>query len=295
MKHCLILTLVLLTMHLTVVAQSDSWTTYQDAKQKLLFDAPGRVTINKNESMMILHAFENGAYILVRHDKLKNAQKAVKEFKFSDLPKGSEKQRIVKAGYTAWRVAVRYPRYTTTIFYIGCGDEYYVAEVEAASGNPSADRFIASFRIAGESFVDRPSVPVADAKLAVTFDKLDVTADVKNALAVKDQKDGPIEFADLDDDLPLDLSLYSRPLMMIRNPRPKMTNDAANRLMNGIVRANIEFLSTGEIGKIVIDNWSGPWQTKEIIASIRKAKFIPAEIDHKPVTVTKTLQFILDN
>lgn len=80
--------------------------------------------------------------------------------------------------------------------------------------------------------------------------------------------------------------------------KPEYTEKARKRGVEGSVRLNVEFLASGEIGKVTLSSESSKKKklskyglVDQAIAAARKVKFIPAMKDGKAITVTKTVEF----
>jgi len=85
---------------------------------------------------------------------------------------------------------------------------------------------------------------------------------------------------------------YSRPLILLRQPRP--TSVRRERTMEdprGTVRLKILFLADGTIGGITVLNRPDNGYMKSAADAARRIKFLPAEIDGKPIDVTRIIDY----
>jgi TonB family protein len=84
---------------------------------------------------------------------------------------------------------------------------------------------------------------------------------------------------------------YSRPLIVLRKPRPSYTDDARSASISGTVKLKALFRATGEISGITVVNKLDDGLDRNAVDVVRKIKFLPAEIDGKPVDVFRTLEY----
>jgi len=82
---------------------------------------------------------------------------------------------------------------------------------------------------------------------------------------------------------------YDKPVKITYKPRPKYPDPQI--CATGSVALRVEFLSTGEIGKIIPVSSLGFGFTESAIDAARLMKFKPAQLNGKPVTVHKVVQF----
>lgn len=84
---------------------------------------------------------------------------------------------------------------------------------------------------------------------------------------------------------------FSRPLIILEKPFPGKTPEAIRKRISGSVIFKIRFLATGEIESVEVIQELGAGLTNKAIKAAKKIKFIPAEINGKPVDSEKTVRY----
>ena len=84
------------------------------------------------------------------------------------------------------------------------------------------------------------------------------------------------------------------PLKIISKPLPEYTALARDNNISGIVQLKIVFKSDGSIGDIGVVSGLPDGLTEKAIAAARKIAFVPASENGKPISVTKTVEFVFN-
>lgn len=85
---------------------------------------------------------------------------------------------------------------------------------------------------------------------------------------------------------------YDTPVKILYKPRPVYpSQDKGSVCIQGTVRLRIEFLESGEIGKITVVSGLPLGATENSIEAAKKIKFEPARKDGKAVTSFRQIEF----
>lgn len=98
---------------------------------------------------------------------------------------------------------------------------------------------------------------------------------------VKNQISGKISNDDSDE----------KGLFILSKPRPRYTEQARMQNQQGEVTLRVTFGSNGQIQKIDVVKGLGNGLTESAVKAARQIRFLPAEKNGEPFTVTKTVQF----
>ena len=94
-------------------------------------------------------------------------------------------------------------------------------------------------------------------------------------------------------DKPVDNVSFSRPLIIIRRPR-KFPNLQLGEKLKATVKAKVEFLKNGQIGKIQLYGEAPQNICKNIIGDIQDIKFLPAEVNGQKIDFVKVLDYSIE-
>ena len=91
-------------------------------------------------------------------------------------------------------------------------------------------------------------------------------------------------------DVPKDETIYSRSLIVLRKPKAAYSRKS----VEGIVRLRVTFLPDGTLGQITLLRSLHKDLDKSAFDAAKKIKFLPAEIDGKPVEVSRIFEYGFD-
>lgn len=151
--------------------------------------------------------------------------------------------------------------------------------------------FVHSIRLGGEPlFVANGNI----LKIANTFvvSDLKTTDVVLQALKVSDSKQQKLDRSAITaaDKVNLDL-VFSRKLIMLRKSRATYTDGARSNHVQGTVVLSVTFLATGIVGPIKLVSSLDKGLDNEAFKAARKIKFLPAEVDGKPVDAIRRVEY----
>lgn len=152
-------------------------------------------------------------------------------------------------------------------------------------------RFLYSLRLGNKFFfAQKADFLVEDQSISIS--SLNTDEIVFKALRQAQSTQSKLEMATRDEKKKIiDDTKYSRELIILRIQRPGYTESARQRRIQGTVRLRVTYLGSGEIGTIKIISWLDPDLDKKAFNAAKKIKFIPAEVDGKPVDVTKFIEY----
>lgn len=115
---------------------------------------------------------------------------------------------------------------------------------------------------------------------------------ILSALSKPDSRQPKLEKAlDQEKESDKDKPVYSRDLIILRKPRAAYTDNARYNMINGTVKFRITFMSNGELGQINLVSAVDKGLAHNAFKAARKMKFLPAEVDGKPVEASRIVEY----
>ena len=93
------------------------------------------------------------------------------------------------------------------------------------------------------------------------------------------------------DPVEINSTVYSRDLILLSKPRAAYTDAARMHNVQGAVKLRVTFLSNGTIGPINLAVSLDKELDRQAFEAARLIKFLPAEIDGKPVDVSRYFEY----
>lgn len=168
----------------------------------------------------------------------------------------------------------------------------YHVSVHAPKGDSEfAHRFLGTARL-GDKPLIKSDIPDTHESKTISINTLQTSDAVLQALkqaAPHDLKFNKelvpdISTSDID-------SVYSRGLLILLKPRAEFTDEARSRNIQGAVVLIVKFLANGSIGSIRVAKSVGGGLDRSAFNAARQIKFIPPEINGKPVDVTRRVEY----
>lgn len=160
--------------------------------------------------------------------------------------------------------------------------------------NQVLKKFLHSIRLDNQPLVKQDNPIKLDAVSGVSIASLKTSPIILEALKKKKGEKVEIKYAPENENEPgktEDTAKYSRPLVILRKPKPGYTTGAREDGVEGKVRLRVLFRADGQIGEITVLKELKNGLTKQAADAARRIKFLPAEIDGKPADVTRTVEF----
>jgi TonB family protein len=160
---------------------------------------------------------------------------------------------------------------------------------------PVADRLLRSIKVENQRFLNSPVTDPSEQRLISASD-LKPSDVISKALSQAPPKD--LKFTD--DLLPsgapvIDRRTYSRQLLLLRKPSATPTPSAIERKIRGTVQLYVTFLADGTIGSIGVAKSLDRELDRQAFNAAKQIKFLPAEIDEKPVDASRYISYDFNN
>jgi hypothetical protein len=185
---------------------------------------------------------------------------------------------------------------------LGTQQAMYEISIAAESlDTPDLRRFMGSMRVEGQEVfrADSGTMSVGEIK-EVSLGSLKRSSLCEDAVNSPESKEAKVVY-DLDGKYEFGLEepteilwytiKYSRPLIVLRQPRADFKPIVAESPPRGVVKLRVVFGKNGQISEITVLQAADPAQTRSSIEAVKKIKFLPAEIDGKPVAITRVLRY----
>ena len=153
------------------------------------------------------------------------------------------------------------------------------------------EKFLMSIRLNDRPlFVGEPSA-IAETNTVRTND-LKTDDVVLNALKRPDAKGIKLGRGVLTEEkLTPDKTIYSKELIVLRKPHPAYTDSARMKNVQGSLKLRVTFLANGQVGPIALVKALDKGLEDNAVEAAEKIKFLPAEINGKPVDVVRYLEY----
>lgn len=220
---------------------------------------------------------------LIAFETYKAGKKALDAIREGDKRNGKSSE-IERGGIRFKQVLIKDDKFYAVRQYFNSKNYIYVLTAASRNGETAAmKRFF-------DSLIFKPDAAGGTAKIpdAVSLSALKTTEieiDVKASPAADNPKLPPPDAGALLKD-----ESYV-PLQIISKPIPSYTNAARDTLEMGNVRLRIKFSGQGIVSGVGLLQTLGSGLTREAFFAALRIKFLPAEKDEKPVTVTKVVEY----
>jgi hypothetical protein len=233
--------------------------------------------------------FKEVKFLTVYHDKtlmkvesysLKNPKKGLDLM--IDYVKGKETS-ISRAALRGKQFVSRGEKpYSVTQFFATKTNLYVIFTASREENSPAMQRFLASANF-------NSALPADNVK-TIKFSELKnspfaLTDETKSAGNNQNQNTSPNNVK------PPNAPVDSSPLTIMMQYPPGYTVAARNNNVTGIMRLRLTFSASGRISKIGIVSTLPEGLTRQAIFSALRIKFLPAEKNGHPISVTKTVEY----
>lgn len=154
---------------------------------------------------------------------------------------------------------------------------------------PIVDRFLRSVRLDGRPLIDGPTIDEPETR-TVSVESLEISDVIKDALRKEPPKDLKLETDATPTPIPNPFQ-YTRGAIIIRRPVASYTPDARRRRVSGNVMLRVTLLADGTIGRVVLNRSLDKDLDRQAFLAAKQIKFIPAEMDGKPVDTTVQVSY----
>lgn len=168
---------------------------------------------------------------------------------------------------------------------------YRVSATVLAGEVPSAERLFRSIKLDNKSFL-MSSVNDPPEKRTVSVSDLKTSESIIRALNQADPVDLKLEKApNLAGSVDADHRFYTRPLIILRQPRAEYAEPFSRHFVTGTVQLLVTFLANGTIGSIAVSKSLDKILDQQAFNAAKQIKFVPAKIDCKAVDVARIISF----
>lgn len=281
----------LLGLSILGIGQSSpiSWQSYGSKSGEVRFLVPpGEIIVNDGGKFAI-YASSDGATISVEKSTVGNAKDYVKNISF---PTTSGSWTTLEIGKSLVRQLTYDTDETYAVhLYIASPKDYFRVSVDAKQPKlESLKKFLASIQLSGRYLVDDASRPVGNQPVLI-LERLQSSPIVDIHLNKEETEPPRVTLGKVERPTSLAPVEYSRRLIILRRPKVDITGLA--RQPGRTIRTRITLLKTGEIGEIIIETTLGMEYTLAVARAARGIKFIPAEVDGKPVDSVRVFEYFL--
>lgn len=277
------------------------WTKIESPSGDLSFSVPSDYLIDNEDDQYRVIAFQDEATMRIEIEKSSESQNRVKTMRQYSNPAQKEFYQFTLGNFIGNFYKFGGEKIFSVAIYAASPGEYYSISVNSKNAtNSTALNFLDSIRL-GDHPIFEQATETKQEKNKVSISSLRTSPIVLEALNKKDaaktklkyeleSKENSIDSKAFNDNSENSVK-YSRPLIILRKPRVGYTDDARSNGTKGIVRIKVLFQSTGEIGDITVVKKLGNGLDRNAVDSVRKIKFLPAEIDGKPVDSFRMIEY----
>src|SRR5687767_13386772 len=210
------------------------------------------------------------------------------------LPKKGKTLELEIGDARARSYTFKSPNLFRTSLWIATKKGSYKVDLTAPSAETDGlARIMASLRLYGKPVVTNSKVdgPAIVAELKV--DDLRTSEIVKAALERKQTEPIDVDITPLSEE-PEDEVVYTRPVILAFRQRPTYTERARTDNVQGSILARVLFKANGNIGKITIIKGLPSGLNDQVVQAAKAIKFVPAEINGKPVDAERTIEYTFE-
>ena len=183
--------------------------------------------------------------------------------------------------------------YLTEMMLASSKASYRLSVHSKDKSNPVLEKFLYSIKLENlPLFKQTTSVQTTDS--VVSVETLKTSPIILQALITKDAEKLKIKY-DLKDKQEYtnrtDTANYSRALVILSKPRAKYTDMGRSNNVSGEIMLKVLFRADGQIGDVTVLKKLGSGLDEEAVNAVRKVKFLPAEINGKPVDIIRQLSY----
>ena len=177
---------------------------------------------------------------------------------------------------------------------VATANGFYGLTVVAPSANdPVLLQILASLNLEGKALMKSTGGAAApQSKVTIDVGSLESSPIVRAALDRKQTEPIAVDLktsaSDVEDEEEI---LYSRGVMAVEKPKARYTDQARTSSVQGSITLRILFKANGQIGRIRLVKGLRMGLNEEAIEAAKKIKFVPAEIDGKPVDAERNLVY----
>jgi hypothetical protein len=287
--------IALFTLHAS--AQSDgAWVRLAslNGEVEMVVPTSGLVLQEKDKSDVSLDLKD--AWFTVHVAKREDAKGYVNRMKFPNEEGSTVESRRI-GSFPAKIRTIDLEKYFAASVYVASKTHYYFFSSSAQSKeNPAVKRFLANLKVGGEYVFPNTTHdpgPLAQSE-TLKIEQLRMNQAVIDSFSKPDASPRSFQFGKVNPPSREFDAGYTRRLFLTGKPKPTYTDSARTANKEGRIYATVEFRADGTIGAVLVDPRLDRSLAVNVANVIAKIKFVPAEIDGKPITVTKHVHYEFD-
>jgi Gram-negative bacterial TonB protein C-terminal len=290
--QALISSLLFSTMAICCLAQGDKMVTLSGEGNDFSVSVPADYIVDRGENGVTVYGYGNGVSVEVMTEQVKKPKERVK----AQFYTRADEKRVLGKNYQVGdfqiaRMDVQSGLGYRIVIRAGSTSHYYqITTASELGGVPALETLLRSLRFEGKMLSGETPPTDAGAQEAGILNKLSTSKEVIDALAQPNSEISK-QFAAIREEPTGDFAGYSRGLIVLRKPRPSYTDGARQDGKQGVIKAKVEFLATGRIGAVIVDDSLDKGLAKNVAIAISKIKFVPATKDHRPVDTLRVLTY----
>lgn len=273
--------------------ETAQWKFIESPKKDLSFSVPADFLIDKENKKYRIIAYQESVTMRVEidtsgdfKDRLRSMRKFGSAAKISRFTLGDFIGDVYEHDQSK--------RFLTSIFTASSKAFYFISISSKDIQSPLLVKFLYSIKLDGRPLYKSKDQPEPKEEAKILIDTLETSPVILEALKKEDAAQIEIKY-DFDskeksENFEND-EKYSRPFIILRQPIPGYRAAMSMERPAGSVMLKVLFRADGSIGAITVLQRPDNGLMKSAVEAARKIKFLPAEINGKPVDVTRILRY----
>ena len=293
-------------------AQNSEWIRIESENKEISFAVPNNFSfvfdkegftrqnpqnwreIIEYKNIRSLSAYDNGTTMFFESYDVKNGKKAV-AYLLPNL-KDAQITSISFENFSGFQIISEKTIYTAFYYLASENHIYYIGVGAHKKSSESVYQFLNSIKLEGKSVFNLPTERVAETKEILSIVNLPETPiEIEyNKMTKEEKKDWENKRKDVEKTKISPLESKSddgEKLTVLFKPAPDYTDYARKSGEQGKVLLKATFSPNGSIGKVVVLQGLRYGLTENSIRVLKRVKFIPAEKDKSPISVTRTIEY----
>ena len=273
---------------------SSQWMTLESPKKDLLFDVPDNFLINNENDEQAIFAFQNNATMSVRIIVKGSPESILKSHRRTRVEPDVKVSQFQLGSFIGDVLRQQKGKKLSLTIYAASSKVFYSISIAANDlSNPTFGKLVRSIKLENTPLFDQQSVKSENNTSKVSIETLQTSPIILEVLKAKEvkkitnSKNDEIIYAAKDEKKIEDENNYSRQLIILKNFQPSYTDRARRENIMGNVKLKVQFQADGSVGDVIVLSKLNKDLDRSSVEAARKTKFLPAQIDGKPVDIFK--------
>jgi hypothetical protein len=269
-----------------------SWTTIESPKGDLTFAVPSGFLIDNENGEYQVIAYQNEATIRASVQENGRAKERLNSMRQFPVEEDAKVTRFTLDDFIGDAYSYEKEKSFSMRFYMASSKAFYSISVSSkSSDNSISERFLYSIKLNNQPLLKRDIQPSQKGETKISIASLKTSPVIIEALNRKDAAKTELKY-DLDNKVtPEDTIKYSRPLLILRKPHARYADGARQGGVQGTIKLKVHFQANGEVGDITVLSKLDKGLAGNSVDAARQIKFLPAEVDGKPVDVLRIVEY----